>query len=87
MDNNVFKLINRLDEIQRTGKYTVFYRYSGHVDYFNIEIYIGDWIAGKEALFNETYRVKQGGIFEETNVPYEQINVGRILEKINSLIE
>lgn len=55
MNEKFTELLILLNEIQKGGKYTVFYHFSGHVYFFNIRIYVGKWYPGKETIFSEEY--------------------------------
>lgn len=61
MVNNTgfLELITPLNQIQERGKYTVFYEFSGHVNWFDIKIYIGEWKRKKKPIFDIEYRIKR----------------------------
>lgn len=60
MKNKLLEIIVLLHDIQATGKYTVFYAFSGHVNFFNIQIYLGKWEPNKDMIFDHQYAFNDG---------------------------
>lgn len=86
MEEKIFQIIKRLHELQDTGKYTVFYQFSGHVVGFDISIYAGKWKFGKKPVYQKIYWIKKG-LFKDSN-PYDNnpgVSVESILSEIDSL--
>lgn len=64
MGEQILPIIKILNEIEKSGKYTVFYRYSGHCKMFDIILYKGKWNKKKEPIFNKYYFLEDGGEVE-----------------------
>ena len=67
MNEKIKRIIERLHEIQDTGKYTVFYGYFGHVKSFDIKIYKGKWRYHKRPLFEVQYKIEDEQFLSYTN--------------------
>jgi hypothetical protein len=57
MDSRITTIAEALHELQATGKYTVFYDYSGHINAIGVRIFKGERLPGKEPLVNRLFRL------------------------------
>lgn len=57
MEKTFFELIALLNRVQEKGNYTVFYSFSGHVNWFEFRIYKGKWNDKKKPLLERTYKI------------------------------
>nr|WP_288215238.1 hypothetical protein [uncultured Butyricimonas sp.] len=84
MNEQFLKLITFLNALQATGRFTVFYSYSGHVNWLCIAIYKGKWNEKKKAIFSQDYKIQNGvmTIFHQGETTPEEI-----IQSINSKIK
>lgn len=60
MNEQILNLITFLNALQAQGKYTVFYSYSGHVNWFHVEIYKDKWKEKQKPIFEQDYKIRNG---------------------------
>ena len=85
MGEQILPIIKFLNEIEKSGKYTVFYSYSGHCKMFNITLYEGKWKETKEPIFNKYYYLEDGG--EIATEEYIETDIEGIINNIKLLTE
>ncbi len=55
MDKRIETIIEALHALQAKGRYTVFYDYSGHVNWISVRIYKGKWSKKKKPVFSRQF--------------------------------
>ena len=51
MEKIYFEIFEQLGQLNRTGRYTTFWSFSGHINVISIQIYSGAWTDKKKPIF------------------------------------
>lgn len=54
MKQQLLAVIDALEDLQATGRYTVMYSVSGHVHDLDVTIYCGKWYKGARPIFQQS---------------------------------
>ena len=54
MKQQLLAVIDALEDLQATGRYTVMYSVAGHVHDFDVAIYCGKWYKGASPMFRQS---------------------------------
>ena len=54
MKQQLLAVIDALEDLQATGRYTVMYSVAGHVHSFDVAIYCGEWYKGASPMFQQS---------------------------------
>ena len=67
MKQQLLAVIDALEDLQATGRYTVMYSVAGHVHDFDVAIYCGKWYKGASPMFRQSIYTVSGayGGFKE----------------------
>jgi hypothetical protein len=64
MDSRIKTIAEALHELQATGKYTVFYDYSGQINSLDVNVYEGDWQRDKKPVIDRMFNLDRNGLFD-----------------------